>query len=724
MQAAKGLLELERYLDKVCAHGDIFEHLDPWIRGFFGRRMLLLSASDFDDSVDAIIGQAALEQDAQSKRSTDAWQSWAASSFERGAGRAHRFTKAKAMQEVLDWGSLTGGQAQPYTLVDKAMSAWERVWSLHDATLELPADAGSWEQLPPISSDDLRRVALTFPWQTGTGQWSFAPRSFWYLSDEALHVLAQLLMACERLRCWPAQRIATQLVRLPKESGGSRLIALINTILRLWGRVRQPIAADWQKQNEHAAFWGVGAGRSSSDCAFSHNMDAEIGHECGHDVVSVFIDMMKCFETVLLSSLMVEARATHFPLTLAWMCIQTYIQPRLVKAYGSVSYPVVSVQGILAGCSMATSMLMVLLHRSLTATFAIHPTVTPRALIDDVSFQWVGERAGVTRARGERDPISELYRAVRRFVESVKPLGLVVQFAKCGFVASTKRARKRFAVYASALKLTAKKAMRNLGHELHGARVFRIQEEARVRKTAGRSRKLRALRRAVSDRVSRLWRTGLLPAGAHGAGVSGVSDSAVRRLRTQAGMLVGAKPMRCLTLYLATQPSIRYDPLFDSTSLIVGRYASWLWDERVRPSLLFRAWSKIRDRFLSKPSWAGARGPIASTWLSLLRVGWTMAAPHILVDDQARNINLYKECPADVLKFLQDGIQRWQASRILQYLPGSEGQTLWLRAARAAILSIKDRARRGALRTLWSAGVWTPTRLHSINLRDSPACFA
>ena len=89
--------------------------------------MPLLTAVDFDDSVDAIIGQAAIEQDAQSKRCAEAWQSWAASSFERGAGRAHRYTKAKAMQEVLDWGSLNGDQAQPYILADKAMSAWERV---------------------------------------------------------------------------------------------------------------------------------------------------------------------------------------------------------------------------------------------------------------------------------------------------------------------------------------------------------------------------------------------------------------------------------------------------------------------------------------------------------------------------------------------------------------------------------------------------------------------
>eukprot|EP00959_Pyramimonas_sp_CCMP1952_P377775 7913063-Pyramimonas_sp.AAC.1 len=73
-----------------------------------------------------------------------------------------------------------------------------------------------------------------------------------------------------------------------------------------------------------------------------------------------------------------EARAVGFPLRLCWMAVQTYVQPRLVKAYGGLSYAVVSLQGILAGCSMATSMLMVLLHRSVVSSACRFPNVVPR----------------------------------------------------------------------------------------------------------------------------------------------------------------------------------------------------------------------------------------------------------------------------------------------------------------------------------------------------------
>ena len=95
-----------------------------------------------------------------------------------------------------------------------------------------------------------------------------------------------------------------------------------------------------------------------------------------------------------------EARAARFPMRLCWMAVQTYVQPRAIKAYGGLSNAVVSLQGILAGCSMATTLLMVLLHRSLTRAVAAFPNVRPRALIDDISFQWVGERVMARRAGG------------------------------------------------------------------------------------------------------------------------------------------------------------------------------------------------------------------------------------------------------------------------------------------------------------------------------------
>ena len=44
--------------------------------------------------------------------------------------------------------------------------------------------------------------------------------------------------------------------------------------------------ADPERQeasHAHGAFWGTGAGRSSSDCAFGINLEGDIGHELDMD---------------------------------------------------------------------------------------------------------------------------------------------------------------------------------------------------------------------------------------------------------------------------------------------------------------------------------------------------------------------------------------------------------------------------------------------------------
>eukprot|EP00959_Pyramimonas_sp_CCMP1952_P178904 3740021-Pyramimonas_sp.AAC.1 len=89
--------------------------------------------------------------------------------------------------------------------------------------------------------------------------------------------------------------------------------------------------------------------------------------------------------------------------------------------------------------------------------------------------------------------------------------------------------------------------MRNLGHEMHGTRVLRVQGKTRLKNLAARRRKVWGLKHAAGEAVKSLWRTGLLPAGGHGAGVSGISGTAIRELRTFAGGMCGAKPKASLT---------------------------------------------------------------------------------------------------------------------------------------------------------------------------------
>ena len=106
-----------------------------------------------------------------------------------------------------------------------------------------------------------------------------------------------------------------------------------------------------------------------------------------------------------------------------------------------------------------------------------------------------------------------------------------------------------------------------------------------------------------------------------------------------------------------------------------------------------------------------------------MRIRWNMSSPTSLVTDEGWTVNLLRVCPSDARVFLEQGIRRWQSSRVMSHFPDSQGQTVWRRALRKTVLSIRDAGRRGALRSLWAAGAWTPERLCSIHLRPSADCF-
>eukprot|EP00959_Pyramimonas_sp_CCMP1952_P217480 4548163-Pyramimonas_sp.AAC.1 len=93
-------------------------------------------------------------------------------------------------------------------------------------------------------------------------------RAFIHVSDNGLFVLARLFEACERLGAWPSQRLWNEMIRLPKPSGGYRLITLMDCTLRLWSRVRSSVTKQWIVAHPSADIWGLGGSRSSSDSAF------------------------------------------------------------------------------------------------------------------------------------------------------------------------------------------------------------------------------------------------------------------------------------------------------------------------------------------------------------------------------------------------------------------------------------------------------------------------
>ena len=89
---------------------------------------------------------------------------------------------------------------------------------------------------------------------------------------------------------------------------------------------------------------------------------------------------------------------------------------------------------------------------------------------------------------------------VSTFFDDLKQLKMVLQPSKSGFVATTTKLLRILLPVARRLGVVKKQAIRNLGHEMHGTKLSRVQERARLRGLRARRRKLLILRQAVGAR--------------------------------------------------------------------------------------------------------------------------------------------------------------------------------------------------------------------------------
>ena len=227
--------------------------------------------------------------------------------------------------------------------------------------------------------------------------------------------------------------------------------------------------------------------------------------------------------------------------------------------------------------------------------------------------------------------------------------------------------------------------------------------------------------------MARLLRTGLLPSAAHGATVSGITDSTLRGLRTIAGELVGAKKACSLTAYLFMQADVQFDPIFDCTIAVIREFSAWIWESRGSLGRLQRAWMQLKPNMDKNPTWALARGPLGAVWLSLLRIGWDMRSAHIIQDDMGETYYLLEFAPWDVRQLLIWGIQRWQMRRIASHLPEHDGEILWARGMRQSFRckgGVWDGMELGALTCLWAGASWPRLRKFQQGLAESSTCLA
>ena len=114
-------------------------------------------------------------------------------------------------------------------------------------------------------------------------------------------MLADLLMAVEKLGRWPVGLRAADVVLLPKPGGSldeplqRRPITLLPVIYRLWARLRLPAVDAWRAGWDPVA---AEAPKGPDGLACGLPWDLACSEALGQDLCGMAVDMTKCYDSV------------------------------------------------------------------------------------------------------------------------------------------------------------------------------------------------------------------------------------------------------------------------------------------------------------------------------------------------------------------------------------------------------------------------------------------
>ena len=222
-------------------------------------------------------------------------------------------------------------------------------------------------------------------------------------------------MVFEKLKRWPKSMRNIDLIRLLKEGGGHRLIGLLPSLYRLWGKIRRPLCQEWEHENKDAGDFAA-EGQSAQRAAWDFALVNEACLGSGGHTIAWQGDLEKCYELFPFGLILREAETLGFPCTLARLAINMYAGARRIVVDKAYSKAVGTTKGIVAGCPMATTIVKVCMRRLMRKLDEAFPSITRRIFLDDLSLQWKGRRLEKVGARGG----GKGWEAPKVFMEAVK----------------------------------------------------------------------------------------------------------------------------------------------------------------------------------------------------------------------------------------------------------------------------------------------------------------
>ena len=604
---------------------------------------------------------------------------------------------------------------------------WADVWqaSAVPPVLDWPMDMGT--PLPVPCVDAARRAMATFPVDTGLGWDRLHPRALLRLSEQAVVALLRIFILAELIGEWPAATGVVVIALLQKPQGGFRPIGLFPTLVRLWMRVRLPVAQAWQAANERAYFY-AGPMKGAQVAAWKQAARAEMSRSRGLDYAAVLLDLIKAFETIPHDWLVIQARKYGFNLYLLRLSLASYKLARRIRVAGVYACEVIATRGITAGAGLATVELRLLLIEWMDTVATAHPLVKLTVYVDDVALEAMASYDRVKR---------EIVSAAKMVHKDFTSMRLAFSDTKNVCTASKVKLAADIAMSLRFLHLKCCLRVTSLGCGL-GAGVRRNAGVSRMRLRAfkARKKKFQVLRRAGVD-TERLIRTGAAAGMTYGQAVMGVSDSVLLlQRRAVAATLNSAKGFGDLdvTLLLADGSYAgKADPAFQAHIEPLWFWAVAVWERWLNVRGLSRTVLEAKDRLKqSKSPWASTAGPAAAMILTAERLQWSVSDGLELTTDSGEVINLLIDSPERVKKLVGEAVWRWRWRRIQRSHPTwSTADVAHNGAAMGPIFRLLkptcNREKWGAqermgLRSLVTGRQWPQVRLVAAGYADSREC--
>ena len=160
--------------------------------------------------------------------------------------------------------------------------------------------------------------------------------------------------------------------------------ALFPTLIRVWMRVRLPIAQQWELANADPALFG-GKGMGAQRAAWLAALEAESAALRGSSHAVDLLDLVEAFERIPLDHLVVHARRWGYNLRLLRLSLAAYRLSRRIGVDGMYSNSVIATRGITAGSTFATVELRVLLMSVVVESRKLWPELSIKLYIDDTA---------------------------------------------------------------------------------------------------------------------------------------------------------------------------------------------------------------------------------------------------------------------------------------------------------------------------------------------------